>query len=169
MKRLKAKTPILCALMMALFMPLSGCTISKIPNDINNPTFVETLDKSKKEVKDSVALATNIYLLTVEDKAERAKVAQFAHDVANAVDATVGNDEMNLTDLKNLAQKLILDSKVKHKEVVGILLNSVAFAVENKLNTDLTIKADARIVVGKALVKSAAAGVMEATVVFTEP
>jgi hypothetical protein len=145
---------------MLALMPIFGIgcqSITLTPTQLN-------LIQSEADIKTAARIATRVYILAIDDKAERAKTVKFANEVATQTLKSIENNTVSVEQVRVYASNLITSSNVKHKEAVGLLLDSVAVVVEERINKDLAnTQGDERVKAVTALIKSATEGVLEAT------
>jgi hydroxylamine reductase (hybrid-cluster protein) len=138
----------------------TGCNTIK---SNGQPTEIQ-LKQDAADMETSARIATRVYILTIDNSTDRAKTEQFAHNLADQITKDINTDSITLEQLKDYASGLINGSNLKHKQAVGLLLDSVSIVIEEKVNTQLfNLQGDARSQAIKTLIKSACEGIMEAT------
>jgi hypothetical protein len=151
---------LILSLVLGLSICNSGCYIVKTHG---NPT-PDQLKQDVADIETSARIATRVYILTIDNAGDRAKTEKFAHDLAEQIVNGIGSSTITIEQVRDYANDLINGSNLKHKQAVGLLLDSVAVVVEERINTDLfNLQGDARSEAVKSLIKSACQGIMEAT------
>ena len=150
------------------FGGISGCAVSNIPSDPNDPTFVAQLDKSKNQVKADAGIAVSVYLGLVDDDADRAKSGAIAYKVSSLVNETAKKGELTPEQIRQYAVDLIRNDNSKDGQRAGLIVNAVVLVIQNHLDTrfDFSSNADSRVRVARELTIAATEGVMESTVQF---
>jgi hypothetical protein len=130
------------------------------------------LVQDEKDVQTAARIATRVYILSVDDKNDRYNIEKFANTTAKDIVDQIDSGKLNLDGVTTYINNLVTKSNLKHKEAVGLLLDSLEVVVQERINSDLnSLVGDARAKATLALVKSAATGVLEATSVLptTQP
>jgi hypothetical protein len=158
----------LIALALLTSMAVSGCAVSNIPSDPNDPTFVTQLDKSKSQVKADAGVAVSVYLGLVSSDADRAKSGAVAYKVSSLVNETAKSGQLTPEQLRAYALQLIKADNSKDSQRAGLIVNAVILVIQNHLDTrfDFSNNADTRVRVARELIVAATEGVMESTSQF---
>lgn len=148
-----------------------GC--STISGDVKNPSYDQLVEKDTTFVKNSSRIATRVFLLTLKDQEDQKKAVEFIKEIVPQIRSISSSPSITIENVRTYALNIINNSKVKHKEEVGLLIDSIAVSIQeavgNKelVNVSQDKKADAI----RKLILSAADGILDASSVYptTQP
>lgn len=148
-----------------------GCTVSSKPvTQMNSKEFSAFVVQNEGQVRIGARNLTQVVLLTIEDKDERAKVGRFAHEMASAVNAAVARDSVDLSKMRLLSMDLIAKSDLKHKELVGYLVGSCADLVELQLsNAFAEATPETKRAAARSFIRGVSQGVLDVTAPYAAP
>jgi hypothetical protein len=154
-------------LSMILFSLLGGCAnLGVMPT--SNLTADQKLQQNRRTVQVATTLATKAALLAV-DSSDAQKTAVVIAKVADAVVQATANDQLDLTQVRLIADKVIADlaTDPRQKLIASQTLDTIAILVQDRIDADTaTLSPTDKRRIAIALINSAAQGALDATAIF---